>query len=269
MTTQSRWVPPKIDSDTPSAARVYDYYLGGANNFRVDRELAERVQAALPDIRHMARANRAWLMRVVRWCATQGVDQFLDLGCGLPTAGSVHEIARAINRQARVMYVDNEPVAVAHGELLLRDVPGVEVIQADLRYPWTYLDHQVTRELLDFRRPVAVLLSAVLHFVAEVDNPAGIVAGIRDGLVPGSLVAVSHATGDGDDDSIEGARQVYERSQNPGVARSKVEVAGLMRGLDLVAPGVVWVPDWHPEPLTDRSYPPPRSHMYGVVARVR
>lgn len=269
MTAQSRWVPPGIDPDTPSAARVYDFYLGGANNFEVDRELANRVQAALPDIKHTARANRAFLMRAVRWCATAGVDQFLDLGCGLPTAGAVHQVAQSVNPKARVVYVDNEPVAVAHSEMLLQGVPGTAVIQADLRFPETFLDHDVTRELLNFGRPVAVLLSAVLHFVQDSDNPARIVAGLRDALVPDSLVVVSHGTGDGDDAAIEDARRLYDRSQNPAAVRTRAEVVALMRGFDLVSPGVVWVPEWHPDPMTDQSYPPARSHMYGVVGRVR
>lgn len=267
--TQTEWVPADVDPETPSAARMYDYLLGGAYNFAADRRLADRVIAAFPDISHTARANRAFLMRAVRWCADQGIRQFLDVGCGLPTAGSVHKVAQSVTPSARVLYVDNEPVAVAHSEMLVAGVPGVEVIQADLRYPETFLDHDVTRALLDFREPVAVLLSAVLHFVLPADDPAGLMATVQKTLPAGSVMVVSHVTADGGGGELESVRRLYEQSQNPGVVRDRSGVLALLAGLQLVSPGLVWVPEWHPDTPADPTYPPERSHLYGGVGRVR
>jgi hypothetical protein len=244
---------------------MYDFFLGGAYNFDSDRRLARKVIAQYPDITFAARANRAFVMRAVRYLATVGIDQFIDLGCGLPSAGAVHSQVRAINPAARVVYVDNEPVAVQHGLMMLDGVPGVEIIQADLRYLDTVFDHPVTRELIDLSRPVGVLLAAVLHFVLDADDPAGVVAAIRDTLASGSGLVVSHATADGDA-SIDKARELYERSQNPGQTRTRVEVAALMTGFRLVSPGVVWVPDWQPDMPYDRDRSP-HSHLYGAVGR--
>lgn len=266
--THTDWVPADVDTETPSAARMYDYLLGGGYNFKVDRELADRVRAAFPDITHTALVNRAFLVRTVRWAAEQGIRQFLDIGCGLPTAGAVHQVAQSVNLDARVMYVDNEPVAVAHSELLVAGVPGVEVIQADLRYPETFLEHEKTQRLLDFREPVAVLLAAVLHFVLPGDNPTRLMAKLREALPAGSVVVMSHVTADGGGEDLESVRRLYEQSQNPGVVRDRQQVLALMAGLELVPPGMVWVSDWHPD-APDPTYQSERSHLYGAVGRVR
>lgn len=259
-----------IDFDRPNAARMYDYLLGGAHNFAADRELAERALAGFPTLRYLAQANRGFLRRVVTWCLAQGITQFLDLGSGVPTVGNVHEIALAHNPNARVAYVDFEPVAVAHATEILAqlDAPDreqVTVTRADLRLPETVLDAPGVVGLLDFTRPVAVLAVAVLHFVDD-DLPA-ILDAYRARLAPGSIVAISHGTDDSDDPAVAVAAravaEAYRDSATPLILRDRTTVAGLLPGLDIVPPGTVDVVDWpHPDPGAERS------SVYASVGRV-
>ena len=160
------------DADTPNAARMYDWYLGGAANFAVDREYAQRALDRFPHTARSAQANRSFLRRAVTWCVEQGIDQFLDLGSGIPTVGNVHAVARALDPAVRVVYVDHEPVAAAHGRDLLAGTAGVAFAEADLCDPAAVLASPQVRETLDFRRPVAILLIAVLHFIADDEDPA-------------------------------------------------------------------------------------------------
>src|SRR5947208_805756 len=180
----SSGVPDDIDVTRPSAARVYDYFLGGAHNFEVDRQLAAQIASLTPNLAQTMRANRSFLRRAVRYLVAQGIEQFLDLGSGIPTTGNVHEVAQAANLRARVVYVDNEPVAVAHSRHLLATNPYATIVDADLRRPSVVMRHHETRRLLDFSRPVAVLMVSVLHFVTDEEDPAGIVAAYRDALAP-------------------------------------------------------------------------------------
>jgi hypothetical protein len=259
------WVPAEIDTETPSAARLYDYYLGGGYHFESDRKLAQRIYEVLPDTPYLARVNRAFLRRAAVFCAQQGITQFLDIGCGLPTTGAVHEVVGAVNPDVKVVYVDNEPVAVAHSELILEGNENATVLQGDLRHPETILSHPRTRRMLNLDEPVAVLTTAVMHFVSDEANPARLVARYREAMAPGSYLVLSHATADAAED-IEKVVELYRNSQNPGYLRTKEQVLEMLEGFDLVEPGVVFVPEWRPEVQEDAA-DPARSSFYGVVGR--
>lgn len=226
---------------------MYDYYLGGAQNFAVDRVAAERALAAVP-ARLFAVANRAFLQRAVGRLAGEGVAQFLDLGSGLPTVGNVHEVARQVNPAARVAYVDHDPVAVAHADRMLDGQPGVSISQGDARDPDAVLAAPGVAGLLDFTRPVAVLAFAVLHFVAEADDPAGVLAAYRGACVPGSALALSHlstVTVTGDQQGA--AEGVYRNTSTPVAVRSREAITALFTGYRLLDPGVVLLDQWHPD----------------------
>ncbi|WP_344268939.1 SAM-dependent methyltransferase [Actinomadura napierensis] len=238
--------PDVVDTTTPSVARMYDYFLGGKDNYACDRAAAEQVRQALPTVEGVARANRAFLQRAVRFVAGTGIDQFLDLGTGLPTQGNVHEVARAVRPGARVAYVDNDPLVAAHARALLDADDRTAVVQADLREPGMVLEDEQVRRLIDFSRPVCVLFVAVLHFFPDEGNPAGIVRRFTDALPAGSHVVLSHA-------AVEERRNVNVgetyRSQSANaalVARTREEVAGLLDGLTILEPGVVPLHEWRP-----------------------
>ncbi|MBC3193719.1 SAM-dependent methyltransferase [Pseudonocardia sp. C8] len=243
------WAPDEIDITRPSVARVYDYYLGGSHNFEADREFAAQVLEVLPEMATVAQANRAFLRRVVRHLCAQGITQFLDLGSGIPTAGNVHEIATAENPEARVLYVDNDPIAVVHSRALLDGDPRTEVLDADLTDPGTVLDHPLTRGHLDLGRPVAVLLVSVLHFVPDEADPAGVVRAYAGATVPGSHVVITHASDEGGHSGAARAQNVYNRDRSPNRMRmrSTTEVRELFGDLELLDPGVVRIPMWRPE----------------------
>jgi hypothetical protein len=240
-----------IDFDRANAARMYDYYLGGAHNFAVDRALGDQVIEKMPQVRDWARANREFLARLVRYCVGQGIRQFLDLGSGIPTVCHVHETARALAPETRVAYVDFEPVAVAHSQELLADVDGVTMTRADARDPATVLSAPTVTEVLDFGQPVAVLAIALLHFVPDGDDPAGIVAAYREHLVPGSYLALSHVSDDYDDPElitrVRGLVEVYRNSATPAHLRDRPAIRGLFGGLELVEPGLVDINHWRQE----------------------
>lgn len=267
--TDASWVGDEIDLSVPNAARMYDYYLGGAHNFAIDREQAERMLAAVPHVVTGARSNRAFLRRAVRFCLQQGVRQFLDLGAGIPTVGHVHEAAASADPPAKVAYVDNEPVAVAHTELLVADLPNVTMSRADLREPRQVLAAPGVRELLDFSEPVAILLVAVLHFLPDDDSVASLLATYRNACAPGSYLVVSHLHDHGSDVSdTERALSVYRNTSNPVTLRDTQRLATLLPdACDPVEPGIVYAPLWRPEPGDDVTHPH-RSHFNGLVAEV-
>jgi hypothetical protein len=253
------WAPESIDLDRPNAARVYDYLLGGAANFETDRVFAEKLLEVMPQARAAARMNRAFLRRAVKFCVSAGITQFLDIGSGVPTAGNVHEIAP----DARVLYVDNEPVAVSHSEFLLRDYPRATTIRGDLIDPSPILASTV----IDYSQPVALLMVAVLHFVPDTANPYEAVAKYVSALAPGSYVVLSHGV---ERPSLEGRAEVdqlYKSSANPGVRRTPEEIMRFLEGLDLVEPGLVWTPQWHPESPDDVGDDPESSLVMAAVAR--
>jgi SAM-dependent methyltransferase len=242
------WAPADLDLTKPSAARMYDYYLGGAHNFGVDRELAKKVMELVPDVSEVTQANRAFLHRAVRYLTRQGIRQFIDIGSGIPTQGSVHETAHETAPEARVLYVDHDQVAVAHSELLLgTDNPTVKVLQADLRHPGDILASAQLRDLLDLSQPVAVLMVAVLHFISEDDDPAGLIRQFHDVLAPGSYLVISHSSDDARTSTGKGVSQLYQSAADPFVQRSRAGIKALFDGWDLVDPGLVWLSEWRPE----------------------
>jgi hypothetical protein len=263
------WAPGDIDLERPSVARVYDYLLGGAHNFAADRAIAQKTMETMPDVRNVVLNHRAFLRRAVRYLLGRGVRQFLDLGSGIPTVGNVHEIAQAVDPAARIVYVDLDPVAVAHSRSLLVGNDRVAVLQADVRDPAAVLASPEVTGLLDFDEPIAVLMIAVLHFVPDEENPAGIIGGYRDRLAPGSFLAISHAGYEVDEetDELRDVRKVYEQSVTRTTLRNSVEFTKLFEGFELVEPGVARLPAWHPESpddldASDRAFP-----GFGAIGR--
>jgi SAM-dependent methyltransferase len=238
------WIPPTIDMSTPSPARMYDYALGGKDNFSVDRDAVDRVAGHFPEFRAVAQANRGFLVRAVHAMAEAGVRQFLDLGTGIPTAPSVHEVASRVLPDCRVVYVDNDPIVMAHTRARQASRPGVGTLMEDLRDPKAVLEHPLVREQLDFDQPVGLILCAVLHFVRR-DAAPGILARYGRALAPGSHLAIATACTDGmTAGGIGRIEEVYERSSAPIVFRSRAEVAQLFEGFDLVRPGLTDVTRW-------------------------
>jgi hypothetical protein len=258
-----------IDGERPNSARMYDYLLGGACNFAVDREAARQAVAVFPHFRIAARVNRQFLGRAVTFLVRQGIDQFLDLGSGIPTVGNVHEVARRHNPAARVAYVDNESVAVAHARTLLGDDPHSAVAQVDIRHPEQVLADPRVAELLDFSRPVAVLAVAILHFLPDDQDPFGVLAAYRDACPVGSYLALSHgAQVTLTDQQVAEFQAAYARTPTPAVFRTKPEIARFFAGYQLVDPGVTLLPQWHPdEPVTEQEAREP--NLYGGVGVLR
>ncbi len=246
---QPDWVPPGVDTGKANIARVYDYWLGGSHNFRADQDAARAMIAIEPNTRAIMRANRAFLRRAVRFLATEaGIRQFLDIGSGIPTEQNVHQVAQDAASGARVIYVDNDEVAVAHSRLMLEDNPDAAVIQADLREPAKILADPAI-QLLDFTRPVGLLLVAVLHFIPDADNPAQLIATLRDALAPGSYLVICHACQDTDPEfAAQGAAAYGSRVAGQLCMRSSDEIASFFDGFTLVEPGLVWLPEWRPDP---------------------
>jgi len=232
----------------PSTARVYDYWLGGTHHFPEDRVHAEKLMTIYPEIRETTRANRAFLRRAVRTLAEQGIDQFLDLGSGLPTVGNVHEVAREVNPLARTVYVDVDPVAAELGSAILAGTPGVEYLRADLRDPNAILSSDEVTRCLDLSQPVGLLMLAMLQFVSAQQDPAGVVATYRDASAAGSYLVVSHATHEYHPQQMQEVTKAYNGATFPITMRDRTEIAALMQGYDLLEPGVVDLSRWRPDP---------------------
>jgi hypothetical protein len=247
----------KVDVDRPSSARIYDYFLGGAHNFEVDRAAADQLAKVHPAIGLGMRANRSYLRRAVSFLAQSGVDQFLDLGSGIPTVGNVHEIAQRANPAARVVYADIEPIAVTHSRTILDGNDRALAIRADLRDPHAVLTDPGVTGLLDLSRPVGLILAGVLQYIPDADDPAGIIGGYVERLPTGSYVAMSHPSMDElTSERAAGANAasgMYNQTQTPFHYRSRAEFEAFFAGLDLVEPGVVHMWDWRAEiePGTD------------------
>jgi hypothetical protein len=255
---------PGLNANVPNVARVYDYMLGGKDNFAVDRQLGDQLLQQFPTSDVVARQNRTFMGRAVRYCAEQGLLQFLDLGSGLPTMDNVHEVARRVIPEASVVYVDNDKVAHSHATALLTTSDGVAAVLGDMREPARILAEVKARGLLDLTQPVAVVLTAMLHFITDQEDPAGIVAAFRDAMAPGSHLILSHATHDILPEESARARAMYRDASSPLVTRSREEVAALFAGFELVEPGLVTTTQWRPtEPL--RIAGP--GHMYAGVGR--
>lgn len=263
------WVPEGTDQDTPNVARVYDCYLGGSHNFAVDREMARKAIAMWPDLPLIMRANRAFLRRAVQYLARDGITRFLDIGSGIPTFGAVHEVAREIRPDARVVYVDIDPVAVEHSRLILAGDPLCEVVRQDMRDPEALLKQPAVVELLRPRERVAVLLVAVLHFVQDEEDPGRIVRVLHDAVPQGSALVLSHASREGRPDVVEEHQDLYKRTPTPLTMRSREEIISLFDGFEPVEPGVVYLPEWRPErPETVGRHPELMAGLAGVGRRL-
>jgi hypothetical protein len=230
-------VPAGVDPGKPTPARMYDYFLGGTNNFEVDRELGERLKALVPEIGDSAWANRSFHQRAARWMADHGLRQFIDIGAGLPTQGNTHDLVQQVAPEARVVYVDNDPMVLAHGSALLGDSANTKIILADLRDPDSMLSHPELRALIDFGKPVGLLVTGVLYFVADESDPWGLVASCVAALAPDSYVALSHLTADSKPTrAVAESKDVYARGTESIYFRSKAEVERFFTGLELVPP---------------------------------
>jgi hypothetical protein len=272
----AEWAPPGIDVTKPSVARVYDCYLGGKDNFAVDREVVERTKRIFPPDWDAARGgldNRAFLQRVVRYLVAEaGIRQFIDFGSGLPSQGNVHEIAQDIAPQARVVYVDNDPIVLVHARAMLGDTETTRVITADLRRPEEILDHDTVREFVDLSRPVGMLLFAILHHINDDEGPADIAAYLRDAMAPGSYLAISHFVNPGsefpeDAERADMCEKIFAEHLGTGRWRTREEVLGYFGELSLVEPGLVPLPEWRPDPGDDLSVHPTYRLFAGGVAR--
>jgi hypothetical protein len=261
------WAPRSIDISVPSVARIYDYYLGGSYNFEVDREAARRALEFMPGLPKIMQANRAFMRRAVRFAAAEGITQFIDIGSGIPTFGNVHEVAQEAAPGARVVYVDHDPVAVAHTEAVLAGNDHADVVAADLRKPQEILASPQVESLIDLNRPVALLLVAILHFVEDSDDPYDAVARLSAALAPGSLLILTHASYEGipvSAERAEGAVDVYKGIRNPLIMRSREEIARFFGGYEMVEPGLVPMPLWRPQTPPEEEDPYAFSGFAGV-----
>jgi hypothetical protein len=235
--TTVRHVNPGVDPSRPAPARVYDYLLGGGNNFESDRDAANHVMTLVPEIRDCAWSNRGFHQRAARWIAERGVRQFIDIGSGLPTVGNTHEVVQRVDINCRVVYVDNDPMVQTHAEELLTDPSRVRVVQGDLRDPESVLDHRDIRSLIDFDQPTGLLMTAVVHFVSDDDDPWGLVRRCVDKLTPGSYLSLSHLTDDHKPERAVGAFcRAFEHATEQLHFRSVANIERLFEGLELVPP---------------------------------
>lgn len=241
---------PDVDIRTPNMARMYDYALGGKDNFAADREAVQNLFRLAPENAYVPKANRQFLGVAARFAAEQGITQYIDLGAGLPSQGSTHEVTRLVQPAARVVYVDSDPVVLAHARALLAgNDAGLAVIAEDIRDSGRILDHPRTKQLIDFSKPVAVLFVAVLHGIPDADDPAGIVAEFVRPLAPGSYVILSHLTREGQPADIVAKKEaVWAKSATPMAYRSRDEILRFFSGLDLVEPGLTTATRWRQEP---------------------
>ncbi len=266
MTGTQGTAPLGLDVTAPNVARMYDYYLGGKDNFEADRIAAEQVLALVPGLRRAAIENRRFLRRVVRYLAAEaGITQFLDVGVGIPAQGAVHEVAHEVNPAARVLYADYDPVVVTHGRALLTVSDRSVMDRGDLRRPADLLAAPEVRAHLDLSQPVAIVLFAVLHFLSDADDPAGIVAVLRDGVAPGSYLAISHIGTDffADKQALARAVAVYEQASERIWPRPREEVLRLFDGFELIEPGLVPKHQWRP-PLGQAAASTPNIQWGGV-----
>jgi hypothetical protein len=255
-----------LDTSVAHPARVYDYWLGGKDNFAADREAAERVLAVTPGLRQRVQANRAFLARAVRYLATEaGIRQFLDIGTGIPSANNTHEVAQATAPDSRIVYVDNDPIVLVHARALLVGTPegATQYVEGDLRQPGAIL--AAAARTIDFDQPVALLLIGILHLIQDAEGPYELVAELMSTLPSGSYLAISHPALDIHPGQEEAQRRYNERVSTPQTMRTKPEVDRFFEGLDLVPPGVVYVHNWRPDP--GDPVPPGGVSAYGGVAR--
>ncbi|MFI0417754.1 SAM-dependent methyltransferase [Spongiactinospora sp. 9N601] len=246
--SDSERVPPAINMNQMSHARAYNFVLGGKDNYAVDRAAARKVMRAAPDLPLLGRAQRRLLLRIVRMCAEQGIDQFLDIGTGIPTEPNVHETAKEINPRARVAYVDYDPIVFVHNNALLATEPSVISLQADVRDPEGIMDNPRVRSLIDYDKPMLVLFAALFHLVTDAEDPAALVARFRKRMVPGSHVMISQFCSDGSDPKAQAElEEISVNSPSPMRFRTRAEIGRFFAGFELLGPGVADVQDWSPD----------------------
>jgi S-adenosyl methyltransferase len=249
--------PAGLDITVPNVARMYDYLLGGKDNFAADRAAAEQLLAVIPDVAAIAADNRAFLGRAVRYLTSKGIRQFLDLGSGLPTRSNVHEAAQQNAPDTHVVYVDYDPVVALHGQALLASAGDVAALHADLTEPSSILEHPDLLRVLDLSRPVGLICASSLHFVPDEADPWGIIAQYRDRLCAGSYLAITHAPsrvpGEDPEDDEQNAAEVFRQTTAPLHMRTLAEIQRLFDGFELVAPGIVFMQEWRPDPQTHPS----------------
>lgn len=262
-------LPSDAQLDRPSVARIYDYLLGGYHNFEIDRKTADHFMSIFPDLALTAQLNRAFLRRAATFVSKQGIDQFLDLGSGIPTVGNVHEIVQQYQPDARTVYVDIEPVAVSHAETLLADDPNTAAILGDVRRPYEILDHPITNQLIDFSRPVGLLAVAMIHYVTDDEEAERVLNVIKDRLVSGSYLVVGVWTyDDAPRDVMEQYAQMTKMLTVQGAPRPLATVERYFDGFELLEPGIVHGPAWRPDDLDDWILNEPgRSVSWVGVAR--
>jgi hypothetical protein len=265
--TAGRAVPPAIDTSVAHHARIYDYVLGGKDNYAADRKAVEAMRKIYPNVAIAVRANRAFLGRAVRYLAAEaGIRQFLDIGTGIPTAGNTHQVAQAIAPESRVVYVDNDPIVLSHARALMvsNSEGATDYIDSDLRDTGTILAE--ARHLVDFSKPVAVTMLAILHAIPDADDPHGIVTTLMDAVPAGGYLAISHP---GSDllgrDTVDGLKGITDQMSQPFTYRSREQVARFFAGMDLVEPGLVRLEEWRPDP----GKPTPPSAGWCAVGRKR
>jgi hypothetical protein len=273
MPAEERWTPAGIDPTKPNVARVYDYLLGGKDNFAIDRDLGEEILRLVPEARESGVANRAFLRRAVRYMVNEaGVRQFLDIGSGLPTQGNVHEIAHELDPTARVVYVDIDPVVLLHTRALLENRDTTAVITADLRRPREIIENETVRRFLDFDRPIGLLLISILHHINDDDDPGGITTRLRDALAPGSHVAITHFHNPGPERPEDAAIAVASEKQfnerfGTGRFRYRDEILDYFGDFELIEPGLVPMPAWRPDVAGHRSLSGIYHRTLGGVAK--
>jgi SAM-dependent methyltransferase len=267
--TDRRWgrQPSEVDMDKPSVGRVYDWYRGGAANLAPDRAFGRRVQAFLPELRELALCNSRFLARGIRFCAAQGIRQFLDIGSGIPDAWGTHHVARTVDPNCRVVYVDNEAVAVEVTAGVVAGDDRLGVVRADLRDPHAVLHNPITAGLIDLSEPVGLVMGLLVHFIPDHDDPAGLLARYRESVAPGSYLVLSHDTADGREEDMAGVSKLYEETNRPLILRDHARLTALLDGFQLVAPGIVHMPLWRPDPDDPVFDRPERSCIYAAVVR--
>lgn len=272
--TDTEWAPPGVDTTKPSIARVYDFMLGGKDNFAIDRQVSQLALKITPDGPEAARANRAFLGRLVRFMVGEaGIKQFLDIGSGLPSQGNVHQIAHSVDPSVRVVYVDNDPMVLAHGRALLAEAGSTTVVQADVHDPEAILTHPEVLEFIDFSQPVGLLLLSILHHVGDAEDPGAIAARLRAPLATGSYLAQSHFRdpGEAHPEASRKAREVeriFNETLGTGRWRTDAEILSYFGDFEVLAPGLVPLAEWRPDPGAEPSEQTDTYFTYvGGVAR--
>lgn len=263
--------PPGVDITKPNVARVYNYHIGGKDHFAIDREVGEQVLQLVPEARESGREHRAFLRRIVRFLTAEaGIRQFIDIGSGLPSHGNVHEIAQQVDPAARVVYIDNDPMVVVHAQALIGTSETTRIVAGDLRDPDAILDG--AGEFIDFTRPVGLLLMAVLHHIADSEEPVRLMARYRSALAPGSLLAISHFCNPGperpeDAELAAASEKLFSERFGTGRWRTKAEILGYFGDFQLIEPGLVPLPQWHPDAVPSEPLPGAFYRFVGGVAK--